>query len=60
MASTLNSAPAISTPAVVEQTEASREMRFAAHYCALEETVGLVFGVMTMAYILLSLARLSL
>jgi hypothetical protein len=60
MASTLNNAPAIGTPTAVEQTEASRGMRFAAHYCALEEMVGLVFGVMTVAYILLSLTRLTL
>lgn len=60
MASTLNNAPAISAPTAVEQTEASRGMRFVAHYCALEEMVGLVFGVMTVAYILLSLARLTL
>ena len=60
MASTLNNAPAIGTPTAVEQMEASGGMHFAAHYCALEEMVGLVFGVMTVAYILLSLARLAL
>jgi hypothetical protein len=59
MASTLNNAPAISTPTTVEQTELSGGMRFA-HYCALEEMVGLVFGVMTVAYILLSLTGLTL
>jgi hypothetical protein len=60
MASTLNNAPAISTPTAVEPTEDSGGMRFAAHYCALEEMVGLVFGVLTVAYILLSLTRLTL
>jgi len=59
MASTLNNAPAIGTPTAIEQTEASGGMRFA-HYCALEQMVGLVFGVMTVAYILLSLAGLTL
>lgn len=59
MASTLNNAPAISTPTAVEQTEVSGGMRFA-HYCALEEMIGLVFGVMTVAYILLSLTGLTL
>jgi len=59
MASTLNHAPAISTPTAVDQSEVSGGMRFA-HYCALEEMIGLVFGVMTVAYILLSLAGLTL
>jgi hypothetical protein len=59
MASTLNNAPAISTPTAVEQTEVSGGMRFA-HYCALDEMIGLVFGVMTVAYILLSLTGLIL
>jgi hypothetical protein len=34
-------------------------MRFA-HYCALEEMLGLVFGVLMVAYILLSLTGLTL
>jgi hypothetical protein len=59
MASTLNNAPAISTPTAVEQTEVSGGRRFA-HYCELEEMVGLVFGAMTVAYILLSLTGLTL
>jgi hypothetical protein len=46
------------TPTTVEQTEVSEGRRFA-HYCALEEMVGLVFGVMTVAYILMSLTGLA-
>ena len=58
MGSMVNDARAISTPTTTEQSEASEGMRFA-HYCALEEMVGLVFGVMTVAYILMSLSGLA-
>jgi hypothetical protein len=56
----LNDAQAIipTTPTTVDQTEVSEGRRFA-HYCALEEMVGLVFGVMTVAYILMSLTGLA-
>jgi len=57
MASMLNDARAIA-PTTVDETEISEGRRFA-HYCALEEMVGLVFGVMTVAYILMSLTGLA-
>jgi hypothetical protein len=43
----------------VEETEASEATRIA-RYCTLEEMLGLIFGVMTVAYIVLSLASLAL
>ena len=49
----------ISTPATIEQAEVFEGLRFA-RYHALEEFPGLVFGVMTVAYIVLSLAKLAL
>jgi hypothetical protein len=59
MASTISEQVVISTPATAEETPASAGLRIA-RYCALEELLGLVFGVMTVAYIVLSLARLAL
>jgi len=43
--------------AAIEETEVSEAMRIA-RYRSLEELPGLVFGIMTVAYIVLSLARL--
>ena len=57
MASTINDVRAISTPATVEQVQATEGLRLA-RFCALEESLGLVFGVMTVAYIVLSLFAL--
>ena len=59
MDSTINEQLVISTPATVEQAEVSEGLRVA-RYRALEELPGLVFGVMTVAYIVLSLAKLAL
>jgi hypothetical protein len=59
MASTMNEQVLISTPAVVEQTEISEGLRIA-RYRALEELPGLVFGVMTIGYLVMSFARLAL
>lgn len=58
MASTLNDARAISTPATIEQTEISDGMRIA-RYCALDELPGLIFGIVTVVYIILSLTGLA-
>jgi hypothetical protein len=55
----LSDATAISTTATVEQTEASQGLRIA-RYCALDELPGAVFGVMTVAWIVLSMAKLAL
>lgn len=41
----------------IEETEVSEAMRIA-RCCSLEELPGLVFGIMTVAYIVLSLTRL--
>ncbi len=59
MASTTNEQLVITTPAAVEQTEVCEGLRIA-RYRALEELPGLVFGVMTVAYIVVSLAKLAL
>ena len=59
MASTINEQLVISSPAAVEQAEVFEGLRIA-RYSALEEWIGLVFGVMTMAYIVLSFAGLML
>lgn len=58
MASTLNDTRAIAAAAEAEHTEYSAGLSFA-RYCALEEAIGLTFGVMTVAYIVLSLAGLA-
>ncbi|MGO9451717.1 MAG: hypothetical protein ACLQDV_11850 [Candidatus Binataceae bacterium] len=58
MASTINEQVVISAAATVEETRVSKGLRIA-RYCALEELPGLVFGVMTVAYIVLSLVALA-
>jgi hypothetical protein len=59
MASTINEQVVIRTPARVEQAEVSEGLRIA-RYRALEEFPGIVFGVMTIAYIVMSFAKLAL
>lgn len=64
MARILNDARAISAPQVtVEQTElapeATEALRFA-RYCALEESIGLAFGIVTVVYIVQLLVSLNL
>jgi hypothetical protein len=54
----LNDAQAITTVATIEQTEVSDGMRLA-RYCILDELPGLIFGIMTVAYIALSLIGLA-
>jgi hypothetical protein len=44
-------------PVAVEKTDISDPMRIA-RYCALEECLGLIFGIMTAGYIVSSLAGL--
>jgi hypothetical protein len=46
------------TVATIEQTEVSDGMRLA-RYCILDELPGLIFGIMTVAYIALSLIGLA-
>jgi len=58
MFSTLNEAQAVDTAQTVEMTEMSNGVRFA-RYRTLEELPGLIFGLMTVAYIVLSLAQLA-
>ena len=45
-------------PMAVEETQVSDATRIA-RYCTLEELPGLIFGVMTVGYIVLSLAGLA-
>jgi hypothetical protein len=59
MDSMINEQLAISTPATIEQAEVFEGLRIA-RYRALEEFPVLVFGVMTVAYIVMSFARLAL
>jgi hypothetical protein len=59
MASTIDEQLVISAPATVEQTELSEGLRIA-RYRTLEEFPGLVFGVMTVVYIVMSFAKLAL
>jgi hypothetical protein len=58
MASTFNHTRSINTSATADQTESSEGMRHA-RFCSLEECLGLIFGVMTVAYIVLSLIALK-
>ena len=63
MASILNEAGAINATPTLEETQASSKVEVSdglrlARYCALEEFVGLAFGVGTMIYIVSSLAGL--
>jgi len=55
---TLNETQAMNTAQTVEMTEMSNGVRFA-RYRTLEELPGLIFGLMTVAYIVLSLAQLA-
>ena len=48
----------IAATATVQPAEVSAGMRLA-RYCWLEELPGLVFGILTLAYIVLSLTGLS-
>jgi hypothetical protein len=59
MASTINEQLVISVPVKVEQTEALEGLPIA-RYRALEELPGLLFGIMTVAYIVTSFAKLVL
>ena len=58
MFSTLNETQAVDTVQTVEMTEMSNGVRFA-RYRTLEELPGLIFGLMTVAYIVLSLVQLA-
>lgn len=57
MASMLNQAEVLRTSETVEQSARSEGMRLA-RVCALDEVPGLVFGLMTLGYIIQSLAGL--
>ena len=59
MFTNFDEAQAINTPSPVEPTEMSDGMRFA-RYRMLEELPGLIFGLMTVVYIVMSLAGLAL
>ncbi len=60
MAASINQTRVIEAPwTAVEQPEVSDGRRLA-RFCLLEELPGLIFGVMTVAYIVLSLAALRL
>jgi hypothetical protein len=60
MSATINETRAIEAAQLVavEENEISDATRIA-RYCALEELIGLSFGVMTVGYIVLSLAGLA-
>jgi hypothetical protein len=58
MASTITDARVVGIEATVEQAEASEGMR-AARNCMLDEMPGLVCGLVTLAYIVISLAGLA-
>lgn len=58
MFSTLDETQALDTAQTVELTEMSDGVRFA-RYSTLEELPGLTFGLMTVVYIVLSLAWLA-
>ena len=59
MASTIDEQLVISTPTTVAQAEVTEGLRIA-RYRALEELPGLIFGVMTVVYIIMSFAKLAL
>jgi hypothetical protein len=59
MISTVDETRVVSAPETTPVAEVSDGMRIA-RYCALDELPGLVFAVMTLAYIVLSLAGLTL
>jgi hypothetical protein len=54
MASTLNHPKAINTSTTAEPIAGSKGIRLC-RFCELEESLGLIFGLMTVAYIVLSL-----
>lgn len=58
MFSTLDETQAVDTAQTVELTEMSDGVEFA-RYRTLEELPGLTFGLMTVVYIVLSLAQLA-
>ena len=58
MASMLNDVRTINTSATIDQIEGLTGLRLA-RFCALEDSLGLIFGVMTVAYIVLSLFALK-
>ena len=53
----INEGLLIGNPVTVDAAEPDKGLRIA-RYCTLEELPALVFGVMTVAYIVLSLAEL--
>jgi len=57
MASMLNQAEVLRASETVEQTAPSERLRLA-RACALDEVPGLVFGLLTLGYIIQSLAGL--
>ena len=59
MASTLNDAQAIGTQMTAAPAEVSDGMQLA-RYCGLDELPGLIYGIMTIGYIVLSLIRLAI
>jgi hypothetical protein len=60
MAATMNGTGVIegAPPIAVEETEVSEAMQ-TARYCMLEESLGLIFGALTVGYIVMSLAGLA-
>ncbi len=58
MATTVNDVRTIGAVAMVEQTEVSDGLQLA-RYCILDEMSGLVFGVLTVTWIVLSLTGLA-
>ena len=59
MSSMVHEVGVVSAPARVAVAEVSEGLRFA-RFCTLDELPGLVFGVMTVAYIIISLGGLIL
>ena len=59
MASTIYDVRAITIPALQEPGKSAMALRLA-RFCAFEEYLGLIFGVMTAAYIVMSLGALKL
>jgi hypothetical protein len=55
----INEGLLIGSPVAGEKAEPQKGLRID-RYCTLEELPGLVFGVLTVAYIVLSLAKLVL
>jgi hypothetical protein len=60
MAATINGTGIVEAvpPVAVEETEVSEAMQTARN-CMLEESLGLIFGVLTVGYIVMSLAGLA-